>query len=658
VKHIIIALLALITLSVDSPAWGTAVYEKAAEHVCGEYNCGCMNVMKEAVMLPETTFRDGPRHHCYNSTLRYGNQSIDFWKTPSSKDCPALESMEAWLNKSKGQTGCQFWRSIGIALHYFLDSKEFWNTVVEANKTCVREFEEMVDDYVKYGGGEWEACRCLACTTDDELKGMLAEYTEKIRLLVKSRHYSKPRVLILANTIDHGNAKGLETYLRLKGVDVKWTNASEFKAQRTDELIVILGGQNSPEGVGEIVSSILTEEEANNIITSRLTGKTHRKLDVWASMQTVIIYAGYEAEQTAETALDAREKIRGEALNILDKTSLECTKTEDCGSEYYGIPVCKEGVATRILYRPSCKNNKCVVKAVRASTQRCSYNAVCRTGIGCVRKRDLIQREAVDRMNYTARITPDRLTLFTDTNTSADIIIGNYGWRGRMNCQERSGGESWGDNINIRYNTTKRYVVNITGWPTPGTVVYRYEIRCGNETDDYFNSTFSATLNLTVTWIARPIQFVVSADPSEVLLESCNDSKYVNVTVRNLGVKNITCTASTESVTIRGVSVLAPGVTYNVSDRYRYFNWTVENITNYSKYFNMNITTEYRINWTVLVRNYTWNVPHWKTRSIMVNTGDCSITEYPIHVTCRDRDNLVATKKAVVGIRYINQPNT
>jgi len=652
VKTKIKILIILLLYTGTATSWGPIVYDNAAERICDRYDCACKDPVKNAVMIPENTFRDSPSHHCYNITPKYDQYIVDEWKTPVSNDCPAGERMDIWLSEAKEQYGCNMWRSIGIALHYYLDSKEFWNTVILTNKSCVRDYDTSIDEYIKYGGQEWETCNCGICTTREDYEGLLQEFIEKIKDIIQARHYDEPRVLVLANSIDEENAKSIETYLRLNNIQVDWTNAQGFRKKKIDELIVILGGHNSPEGIGPIVGSILTEEEAASIINNRISGKTFSKLNVWASNQKIIIYSGYDMNQTRQTVLENLEEIKHEAETMTITKTPECTKPSDCGTEYYGIPVCSMGVSTRMLYKPVCKNRKCTIKVVKASTERCAYNELCITGLGCTRKKSLTQREAVYRPNYTIKISPQSMVRFTNSNASADIIIGNYGEFRTLECQQSTTGESWDDTIDISINTTGKYNVSVTGWPSPKTVTYNYQIRCGNITSNFRNITFETTTGFTVTWVARPMQFVVEVEPQSILMDSCNDLKFVNITVKNLGVKNITCNYSTDYFSETGITILNPGNTVNWTDTYKYSQVTLVNVTNYSTYFNVNFTSSQWLNWTNITNSITWDVPHWANKSVGVYTGDCSITEYPIKVTCRDSDNLIGSKYGTIYLKY------
>ena len=96
-------------------------------------------------------------------------------------------------------------------------------------------------------------------------------------------------LIVVANSIDCNLNSDFTDFLR-SGWDVLIVHPSEFDAHRTNPYIVILGGHEAPEGTGELVETILTEEEK--------TLHTLVKLHVWQPHQVVVVIAGSEREET------------------------------------------------------------------------------------------------------------------------------------------------------------------------------------------------------------------------------------------------------------------------------------------------------------------------------------------------------------------------
>lgn len=76
---------------------------------------------------------------------------------------------------------------------------------------------------------------------------------------VYAQNPEKP-IVILSSSIDFGLARDFFRFLRGKGVELIYTAAPNFDKYRGENFIIILGGPDAYEGVGEIVREYLTIE--------------------------------------------------------------------------------------------------------------------------------------------------------------------------------------------------------------------------------------------------------------------------------------------------------------------------------------------------------------------------------------------------------------
>ena len=113
-------------------------------------------------------------------------------------------------------------------------------------------------------------------------------------------------VVVLANSIDGGQTGGLYSFLEENGFYVVKANASTFTTYQNSELIIILGGQNAPEGIGAFSHRILSQADEEYLISSETGRGVYSAQDVWSVGQQVIVYAGYDEQQT-KTAWEENE---------------------------------------------------------------------------------------------------------------------------------------------------------------------------------------------------------------------------------------------------------------------------------------------------------------------------------------------------------------
>ncbi len=121
---------------------------------------------------------------------------------------------------------------------------------------------------------------------------------------------STPQVTLIANSIDYPLAKDFIAFLQNKSMEVVHVNASDFDQHNSDEFIVILGGPDAPEGVGEIVQDVLNSAEEDFV---RVPGSSRMFIikGIWAERQTIFIIAGSDRYQTKLASSETQETVKG-----------------------------------------------------------------------------------------------------------------------------------------------------------------------------------------------------------------------------------------------------------------------------------------------------------------------------------------------------------
>jgi hypothetical protein len=122
-----------------------------------------------------------------------------------------------------------------------------------------------------------------------------------------------PKILIFANAIDYPLASDFLDYLEIRNIQYIRPNASDFDEYKEEKLIVILGGPNATDSVGDIVKKILTIDEQNTIGFPGAR-KYYKITNKWAQRQKIYILAGYDRYETRKTHEENRENISSEVL--------------------------------------------------------------------------------------------------------------------------------------------------------------------------------------------------------------------------------------------------------------------------------------------------------------------------------------------------------
>jgi Tol biopolymer transport system component len=123
----------------------------------------------------------------------------------------------------------------------------------------------------------------------------------------------QPKIVVLANSIDYGLASDFFGFLGNKGIEVVHTTADDFELYKDEKFIVILGGPDAYDGVGEIVQDVLSSNE-QSFLREKGNRKMYVKTNVWGTGQKVMVIAGSDREQTKEAHQENRAQVSSNAV--------------------------------------------------------------------------------------------------------------------------------------------------------------------------------------------------------------------------------------------------------------------------------------------------------------------------------------------------------
>ncbi|GEM_PF-3220962 len=176
-----VVLLLFFILVAPAQAWDWDTHQWLAERVCEDLACPCLDTIKEGSLVPDRDFKDFRNHHHYDPKTC---KPSPYYKCPTRYDDVALDKTRYWLERAGDAEGCERWEYIGIASHYFFDSKDIWHQVQDEDYYgCHKPFEDAVGEKFAAGETNWSVCRCGACVSYGdflkwvgEFEGMVEEY--------------------------------------------------------------------------------------------------------------------------------------------------------------------------------------------------------------------------------------------------------------------------------------------------------------------------------------------------------------------------------------------------------------------------------------------------------------------------------------------------
>jgi len=180
--------LVFLLLASSANAWDWDTHEYMGEEICRDFECGCLEEIVNGSIVPDKYFKDNFRHHCYLDGMNCTES--DEWDCPQKEDCPSLEQVNLWLEKANESEGCEKWKSIGIALHYYSDSYVFWHQVQKEDyRKCHESFERAIGDEIIKSKSflwrilgifgierSWEICRCGVCADETNIETVIERF--------------------------------------------------------------------------------------------------------------------------------------------------------------------------------------------------------------------------------------------------------------------------------------------------------------------------------------------------------------------------------------------------------------------------------------------------------------------------------------------------
>jgi hypothetical protein len=109
----------------------------------------------------------------------------------------------------------------------------------------------------------------------------------------------KEKAVVLANSIDFERASDFVHYIESKNMRVVHATADNFDKYLGEKFIVILGGPDAPEGVGDLIKKYdLIDIDDADYVRKGGNKQKFKVVDKWGKGQTLWIFAGSDRERT------------------------------------------------------------------------------------------------------------------------------------------------------------------------------------------------------------------------------------------------------------------------------------------------------------------------------------------------------------------------
>lgn len=173
-------------------AWKWETHEYLAEQVCEQIDWCIVDCMKNGSVAPDRDFKDFINHHVYRDCIK---ADAEWCEGESCYDCSqgditddvAIRKYIHWLLEARDENEDLCLKSyyVGVASHYFFDSKDFFHQTKGESERSHSDFEQIVQENMKKSG--WYGCAYEVCLNNSDFNKWESEFlSEKDRIFGSS----------------------------------------------------------------------------------------------------------------------------------------------------------------------------------------------------------------------------------------------------------------------------------------------------------------------------------------------------------------------------------------------------------------------------------------------------------------------------------------
>lgn len=269
--------------------------------------------------IPDELFNDTALFHDYSRCPIRPGPARNFL-CGAKEDAPAAREAWNWFNMSmKADEVCLRVYEFCIGSAYYAKAENPLNQMKGEKDNCYNTIVDGVEEKIIDGKSSFRvSTRCEfkdfdykhdLGVTEALFESMISTLAGIGRNISAAPLKEENKAVLLANSIDFSLNSDFFEHMKTKGITVTQADATNFETLKYSKYVIILGGHRSPEGVGEIVDSILLSSEKEKLLSSGTEKMVTVKENVWSLGQKVWVVAGYTKELTQEAVGEAGGEI-------------------------------------------------------------------------------------------------------------------------------------------------------------------------------------------------------------------------------------------------------------------------------------------------------------------------------------------------------------
>jgi len=117
----------------------------------------------------------------------------------------------------------------------------------------------------------------------------------------------KDKLIVITNEANYERSKDVVNFIATRGITIERIAPADFEKYKTEKYILILGGPNDDEGLGDVVKQVLTADEVS-FVSQTGNKNLYLKLNKWSEKQNMLVIAGYDPDATFREFVNSKDK--------------------------------------------------------------------------------------------------------------------------------------------------------------------------------------------------------------------------------------------------------------------------------------------------------------------------------------------------------------
>jgi len=183
----LILALVVVAVPITLADWGLETHKFFAKQVCNSTTSGsgcdsCATEMQGGAVYPDTVLKNSIDQHIYHQCV----DANEMWCDPGKlcqtcfegeiTDSVGLDRMNEALARAKTADGCTVWRNVGIAGHYYFETKLYWNNVKGETDFCRNTYTQDIEGQIQDDLVVFNTTRCGISVTDENITEWAIEF--------------------------------------------------------------------------------------------------------------------------------------------------------------------------------------------------------------------------------------------------------------------------------------------------------------------------------------------------------------------------------------------------------------------------------------------------------------------------------------------------